>query len=185
MDGSPAAVDQPTKRSRGSDDEYEAQLIEARAKAAAKASLARRQKLNETSDTADESEETRRQRNHGEGPSRPSSSPPLQKLARPSGRAPLNPPIPPRSAHPPILQCSPVSDYVRLNHIEEGTYGIVFRARHVPTGDIVAVKKLKMQKERNGFPITSLREIKTLMMCRECENVVNVREVAVGDTLTQ
>ncbi|CAO1633667.1 unnamed protein product [Parajaminaea phylloscopi] len=93
-------------------------------------------------------------------------------------------PMPPRSAYPGIHQCSSIEDYERLNHIEEGTYGVVFRARHKPTGDIVALKKLKMDRERNGFPITSLREIRTLMMAKH-ENVVHVREVAVGSTLTQ
>jgi cell division cycle 2-like protein len=72
----------------------------------------------------------------------------------------------------------------RLNEIEEGSYGIVFRARCKTTGDIVALKKLKMDKEKNGFPITSLREIQTLMTANH-ENIVRVREVVVGDTLTQ
>jgi cell division cycle 2-like protein len=60
----------------------------------------------------------------------------------------------------------------------------VFRARCKSTGDIVALKKLKMDKEKNGFPITSLREIQTLMTVPH-ENIVRVREVVVGDTLTQ
>lgn len=72
----------------------------------------------------------------------------------------------------------------RLNHIEEGSYGVVFRARCRETGDIVALKKLKMDKEKNGFPITSLREIQTLMLARH-DNIVRVREIVVGDTLTQ
>ena len=72
----------------------------------------------------------------------------------------------------------------RLNHIEEGSYGIVFRARCKTTGAIVALKKLKMDKEKNGFPITSLREIQTLMVANH-ENIVRVREIVVGDTLTQ
>lgn len=92
--------------------------------------------------------------------------------------------MPLRSAYPIIGQCSSIDDYERLNHIEEGSYGVVFRAKHKPTGDIVALKKLKMDRERNGFPITSLREIRTLMMAQH-ENVVKVREVAVGHTLTQ
>jgi hypothetical protein len=41
-----------------------------------------------------------------------------------------------------------------------------------------------MDKEKNGFPITSLREIQTLMTVPH-ENIVRVREVVVGDTLTQ
>lgn len=61
---------------------------------------------------------------------------------------------------------------------------MVFRARERQTGDIVAIKKLKLDEEKNGFPITSLREVMALMLC-EHENVVPIREIVVGDTLTQ
>lgn len=74
--------------------------------------------------------------------------------------------------------------YQRLNQIEEGSYGVVFRARDTQTGDIVALKKLKLEEEKHGFPITALREINALMACRH-EHVVNIREVVVGETLTQ
>ena len=47
--------------------------------------------------------------------------------------------------------------------IEEGTYGVVYRAKEKRTGEIVALKRLKMEKEKEGFPITSLREINTLL----------------------
>ncbi|KAI7954978.1 hypothetical protein MJO28_005378 [Puccinia striiformis f. sp. tritici] len=89
-----------------------------------------------------------------------------------------------RELHPPIQGCRSVYCYERLNHIEEGSYGVVFRARDKDTGEIVALKKIKMDQEKNGFPITSLREIHTLMMARH-ENIVHVREIVVGDTLTQ
>lgn len=89
-----------------------------------------------------------------------------------------------RDLHPPLESCRSVYCYERLNHIEEGSYGIVFRARCKTTGAIVALKKLKMDKEKNGFPITSLREIQTLMVCAH-DNIVRVREIVVGDTLTQ
>ncbi|KAA1066952.1 hypothetical protein PGT21_011800 [Puccinia graminis f. sp. tritici] len=89
-----------------------------------------------------------------------------------------------RELHPPIQGCRSVYCYERLNHIEEGSYGVVFRARDKETGEIVALKKIKMDQEKNGFPITSLREIHTLMMARH-ENIVHVREIVVGDTLTQ
>ena len=75
-------------------------------------------------------------------------------------------------------------NYERLNQIEEGSYGVVFRARDTQTGDIVALKKLKLEEEKHGFPITALREINALMACRH-EHVVNIREVVVGETLTQ
>jgi cell division cycle 2-like len=92
--------------------------------------------------------------------------------------------VPPRSQHPSIRSARSVYSYERLNQIEEGSYGVVFRAREKATGDIVALKKLKLEEEKNGFPITALREIRALMSCRH-ENVVRIREVVVGDTLTQ
>lgn len=92
--------------------------------------------------------------------------------------------VPLRTWHPPIQPSRSVYSYEKLNQIEEGSYGVVFRARDKQTGDIVALKKLKLEEEKNGFPITALREIYSLMMCRH-ENVVGIREVVVGDTLTQ
>jgi cell division cycle 2-like protein len=92
--------------------------------------------------------------------------------------------VPLRTAHPPIQPARSVYTYERLNQIEEGTYGVVFRGRDKSTGDIVALKKLKLDEEKFGFPITALREINALMACRH-ENVVRIREVVVGDTLTQ
>jgi cell division cycle 2-like len=83
-----------------------------------------------------------------------------------------------------LLPSRSVYAYERLNQIEEGSYGVVFRARDKQTGDIVALKKLKLDEEKHGFPITSLREINALMACRH-ENVVGIREVVVGETLTQ
>ncbi|KAF5377502.1 hypothetical protein D9615_005265 [Tricholomella constricta] len=92
--------------------------------------------------------------------------------------------VPPRTRHPPILPARSVYCYERLNQIEEGSYGVVYRARDKQSGDIVALKKLKLDEEKNGFPITALREVYALMSCRH-ENVVGIREVVVGDTLTQ
>ncbi|KAI0662716.1 Pkinase-domain-containing protein [Cubamyces menziesii] len=92
--------------------------------------------------------------------------------------------VPPRTSHPPLLPSRSVYCYERLNSIEEGSYGVVFRARDKQTGDIVALKKLKLDEEKHGFPITALREINALMVCKH-ENVVGIREVVVGDTLTQ
>lgn len=91
---------------------------------------------------------------------------------------------PTRSSCPAFSACRSVFEYERLNHIEEGSYGVVFRARELCGGGIVALKKLKLDEEKNGFPITSLREVMALMVCSH-ENVVGVREIVVGDTLTQ
>ena len=47
-----------------------------------------------------------------------------------------------------IHRCRSVENYEKLNKIEEGTYGIVYRARDRQTGEIVALKQLKLSEER-------------------------------------
>ena len=76
--------------------------------------------------------------------------------------------------------CRHVDNFEKLNHIEEGSYGWVSRAREVATGEVVALKKLKTMGERTELPVTGLREIQTLMVLRH-DNVVKLREVVVGN----
>lgn len=84
--------------------------------------------------------------------------------------------------YPSIQGCRQVDDsYKFLNRIAEGTYGVVFRAQDKRSTQVVALKKLKMEKEKLGFPITSLREIVTLLKAKH-ENVINVLEICVGAT---
>ncbi len=78
--------------------------------------------------------------------------------------------------------CRSVDNYKQLNAIAEGTYGMVYRALCKQTGRIVALKHLKLANEREGFPVTSLREIATLLSVKH-PNIVNVREVVVGKQL--
>jgi cell division cycle 2-like protein len=83
----------------------------------------------------------------------------------------------------PILRnCRNVDDFEKLNRIEEGSYGIVYKAREKSTGKIVALKKLKLENERDGFPITALREIHTLKLASH-PNIVQVTEIAVTPSL--
>ena len=80
--------------------------------------------------------------------------------------------------------CRHVDKFEKLNHIEEGSYGWVSRARETATGEIVALKKLKMDNATDGFPVTGLREIQTLMASRHI-NIVTLREVVMGDKLEE
>jgi len=80
--------------------------------------------------------------------------------------------------------CGHVKRYAHLNSIEEGSYGVVSRARDTDTGEIVALKRLKMGHTNDGFPVTGLREIQTLMACQH-PNVVDLREVVIGDSLQE
>lgn len=81
-----------------------------------------------------------------------------------------------------IESCRSVDVYEPLNKIEEGSYGIVTRAREIETGEIVALKRLKLERETDGFPITSVREIRTLMAGRGHEGIVGLKEVVMGST---
>lgn len=75
-----------------------------------------------------------------------------------------------------------VKEFVKLNRIGEGTYGIVYRAHDTKTDEIVALKKVRMDKERDGIPISSLREINLLLKLRH-PNIVELKEVVVGNHL--
>jgi hypothetical protein len=78
--------------------------------------------------------------------------------------------------------CRSVFEYEQLNKIDEGTYGVVFRARDKGTGAIRALKKVKMDKEREGFPLTALREANILLSMQH-PNVVGVTEMVMGNSL--
>lgn len=80
--------------------------------------------------------------------------------------------------------CRHVDNFEKLNHIEEGSYGWVSRAKEMATGEIVALKKLKMENANDGFPVTGLREIQTLMASRHA-NIVALREVVMGNKLDE
>jgi cell division cycle 2-like len=79
-------------------------------------------------------------------------------------------------------RCRSVDCYERLNFIDEGTYGRVFRARDYETGGVYALKQVKLAGEREGFPVTALREV-TLLLSLRHDNIVHVREVVVGSTM--
>ncbi|GAB5582592.1 cyclin-dependent kinase 10 isoform X3 [Prionailurus iriomotensis] len=83
-------------------------------------------------------------------------------------------------------RCRSVKEFEKLNRIGEGTYGIVYRARDTQTDEIVALKKVRMDKEKDGLPagvpISSLREITLLLRLRH-PNIVELKEVVVGNHL--
>lgn len=62
--------------------------------------------------------------------------------------------------------------------VGSGTYGKVFKGIHVYTKKLVALKKIRMEGERDGFPITAVREIKLLQSLKH-QNIVNLQEVMV------
>uniref|UniRef100_A0A8C2X0L5 Cyclin-dependent kinase 12 n=1 Tax=Cyclopterus lumpus TaxID=8103 RepID=A0A8C2X0L5_CYCLU len=60
--------------------------------------------------------------------------------------------------------------------IGEGTYGQVYKAKDKITGELVALKKVRLDNEKEGFPITAIREIKILRQLKH-RSVVNMKEI--------
>ena len=114
--------------------------------------------------------------------SKPPQSPSLIPAVEAKVETVIVPSLPPYL--PSVHGCRSVIEFDCLNRIEEGTYGVVYRAKDKRTLEIVALKKLKMEKEKEGFPITSLREINTLLISQH-PNVVTVREIVVGSDINQ
>ena len=77
--------------------------------------------------------------------------------------------------------CRSVYEFEYLKKINEGTYGVVYKAKDRKTGEIVALKKVKMGVEKgDGFPLSSLREINILMSFNH-PSVVGVKEVVMDE----
>ncbi|KAJ3373055.1 kinase subunit of RNA polymerase II carboxy-terminal domain kinase I [Allomyces arbusculus] len=68
--------------------------------------------------------------------------------------------------------------YETLAQVGEGTYGKVFRARHPKTGQLVALKRIRIEKDRDGFPITAVREMQLLQQVKH-PNIIALNDVAL------
>ena len=69
-----------------------------------------------------------------------------------------------------------MENYETLGTIGEGTYGVVLKARHKETGQIVAIKKFKESDEDEQVRKTALREVRILKQLKH-DNIVNLIEV--------
>ncbi|GCB77369.1 hypothetical protein scyTo_0019989 [Scyliorhinus torazame] len=58
----------------------------------------------------------------------------------------------------------------------EGMYGQVYKAKDKDTGEMVALKKVRLDNEKEGFPITAIREIKILRQLNHT-SVINMKEI--------
>lgn len=67
--------------------------------------------------------------------------------------------------------------YTILGRIGEGAFGIVLKAKHFESGEVVALKKIPLKKLEDGIPKSALREIKALQEIEDNPYVVKLREV--------
>jgi len=66
--------------------------------------------------------------------------------------------------------------YVKIEKLGEGTYGIVYKAKNKETGEIVALKRIRLDSEDEGVPCTAIREISLLKELRS-PNIVLFHDV--------
>lgn len=74
-----------------------------------------------------------------------------------------------------------VDNYEPISKIEEGSYGIVYKAKDKQTGEIVAIKKIKIDENNNDFPITSIREINILLTLKH-SNIIQYKNISMGSS---
>ncbi|PAA73016.1 hypothetical protein BOX15_Mlig023521g1 [Macrostomum lignano] len=67
--------------------------------------------------------------------------------------------------------------YTILGRIGEGAHGIVFKAKHIESGELVALKKVMLRRIEEGIPNAALREIKALQEIEDNPYVVRLRDV--------
>jgi len=89
----------------------------------------------------------------------------------------------------PIAQwsCNKADLYERVDQVGEGTFGKVYKARIKGPGkhnldiksEFVALKKILMENEKEGFPLTAIREIMILKRLNH-KNIINLLEIVTS-----
>ncbi|KAJ1995023.1 Cyclin-dependent kinase catalytic subunit [Dimargaris cristalligena] len=67
-------------------------------------------------------------------------------------------------------------NYIKVEKVGEGTYGVVYKARQRNTGRIVAMKKIRLESEDEGVPSTAIREI-SLLKELDHDNIVRLLDI--------
>uniref|UniRef100_A0A3Q4I4P7 Cyclin-dependent kinase 1 n=1 Tax=Neolamprologus brichardi TaxID=32507 RepID=A0A3Q4I4P7_NEOBR len=74
-----------------------------------------------------------------------------------------------------------MEDYLKIEKIGEGTYGVVYKGKHKATGQIVAMKKIRLESEEEGVPSTAVREVSLLQELKH-PNVVRLLDVLMQES---
>jgi len=73
-----------------------------------------------------------------------------------------------------------MDNFVKIEKIGEGTYGVVYKAMDKSTGKMVALKKIRLETESEGVPSTAIREISLLKELTH-PNVVHLFDIVHGN----
>ncbi|KAI9004246.1 Cyclin-dependent kinase 3 [Gaertneriomyces sp. JEL0708] len=74
-----------------------------------------------------------------------------------------------------------MDNYDKLEKVGEGTYGVVYKARVKSNGQIVALKKIRLETEDEGVPGTAIREISLLKELKH-PNIVRLMDIVHNDS---
>ncbi|RWS14746.1 cyclin-dependent kinase 1-like protein, partial [Dinothrombium tinctorium] len=77
-------------------------------------------------------------------------------------------------------ECETMEDFEKIEKIGEGTYGVVYKAKVKKTGQLVALKKIRLENEDEGVPSTAIREI-TLLKEITHPNIVSLQDVIMQE----
>lgn len=83
-------------------------------------------------------------------------------------------------------QSRQADQFERVDQVGEGTFGKVYKARYKTTGgknppkaEYVALKRILMDNEKEGFPITAIRETMILKRLNH-KNIINLLEIVTS-----